>query len=34
MAANVADKSLAFHICSTTKRVSFGWVKEVGPTKS
>jgi hypothetical protein len=24
-----ADKSLAFPICSTTKRIFLGWVKEV-----
>jgi hypothetical protein len=30
----VADKSLAFPICSTTKRIFVGWVKEVGTTKS
>jgi hypothetical protein len=29
-----ADKSLAFPICSTTKRILLGWVKEVGTTKS
>jgi hypothetical protein len=29
-----ADKSLAFPICSTTKRNFFGWVNEVRTTKS
>jgi hypothetical protein len=29
-----ADKSLAFPICSTTKRIFLGWVKEVRTTKS
>jgi hypothetical protein len=29
-----ADKSLAAHICSTTKRNFLGWVKEVRTTKS
>jgi hypothetical protein len=29
-----ADKSLAFPICSTTKRFFLGWVKEVITTKS
>jgi hypothetical protein len=29
-----ADKFLAFLICSTTKRIFLGWVKEVGTTKS
>jgi hypothetical protein len=28
-----ADKSLAFPICSTTKRIFLGWVKEVRTTK-
>jgi hypothetical protein len=29
-----ADKSLAFPICSTTKRIILGWVKEVRTMKS
>jgi hypothetical protein len=29
-----ADKSLASPICSTTKIIFFGWVKEVRTTKS
>jgi hypothetical protein len=29
-----ADKSLAFPVCSTTKRIFLGWVKEVRTTKS
>jgi hypothetical protein len=29
-----ADKSLAFPICSTTKRIFLGWVEEVRTTKS
>jgi hypothetical protein len=29
-----ADKSLAFPICSTTKRIFLGWIKEVRTTKS
>jgi hypothetical protein len=29
-----ADKSLVFPICSTAKRISLGWVKEVRTTKS
>jgi hypothetical protein len=29
-----ADKSLAFPICSTTKRIFLGWVNEVRSTKS
>jgi hypothetical protein len=29
-----ADKSLAFPICSTTKRIFLGQVKEVRTTKS
>jgi hypothetical protein len=29
-----ADKSLAFPICSTTKRILLGWVKKVRTTKS
>jgi hypothetical protein len=29
-----ADKSLAFRICSTTKTIFLGWVKEVRTTKS
>jgi hypothetical protein len=29
-----ADKSLAFPICSTTKRIFLGWAKEVRTTKS
>jgi hypothetical protein len=29
-----ADKSLAFPICSPTKRIFLGWVKEVRLTKS
>jgi hypothetical protein len=29
-----AGKSLAFPICSTTKRIFLGWVKEVRTTKS
>jgi hypothetical protein len=29
-----ADKSLAFPICSATKRIFLGWVKEVTTTKS
>jgi hypothetical protein len=28
-----ADKSLAFPVCSTTKRIFLGWVKEVRTTK-
>jgi hypothetical protein len=27
------DKSLAFHICSTTKGIFLGWVQEVRTTK-
>jgi hypothetical protein len=29
-----ADKSLAFPVCNTTKRIFLGWVKEVRTTKS
>jgi hypothetical protein len=29
-----ADKFSAFAICSTTKSIFLGWVKEVGTTKS
>jgi hypothetical protein len=29
-----ADKFLAFPLCSTTKRIFLGWVKEVRTTKS
>jgi hypothetical protein len=29
-----ADTTLAFRICSTTKRIFLGWVKEVTTTKS
>jgi hypothetical protein len=29
-----ADKILAFPICSTTKRIFLGWVKEVRTKKS
>jgi hypothetical protein len=29
-----ADKSLAFPICSTNKRIFLGWVKEIRTTKT
>jgi hypothetical protein len=34
VAGRQADRSLAFLICSTTKRIFLGWVKEVRTTKS